>query len=120
LKPKYEADFIVRWDPKNGVGKWGKGKKSTGVGSVQSYLWDEKKGEVEVSLVGGGLTDEDVKKFANPKLYPMVWEVEYDSMTPNGSLRFPEFVRVRDDKPLKECTFSQIPEKFLAQLNRDT
>lgn len=116
MKPKYEADFIVRWDPKKGIGKWGKGKKSSGVGSVQSYLWDPEKGEeVEISLVGGGLSDEDVKRFANPKLYPMVWQVEFDSMTPARSLRFPEFVRVRNDKQPEECTFDQIPEKFLIQ-----
>jgi len=113
LKPKYEADFIVRWDPDNGIGKWGKGKKSKGVGSVQAYLWDQEKGEVEVSLVGGGLKDKDVVRFADPKMYPLVWQIEYDSMTPKGSLRFPEFIRDRTDKRGQDCTWDQIPQKFL-------
>ena len=117
LKPVYEADFIVMWDPDNGIGKWGKGKKANGVGSAMAYLWDpEKKEEVEVSLVGGGLTDEDVARLANPELYPMVWQVEFDSMTPKGALRFAEFVRTRNDKSVRECTFDQIPERFLNQL----
>ncbi len=108
LKPEYECDFIVRWNPDNGIGRWGKGKKSNGVGSVQAYLWDPETGkEVEISLVGGGLSDANVKKFAVSSLYPMVWAISFDSWTPKGSLRFSEFVRVRDDKTPEECTIDQ-------------
>jgi hypothetical protein len=111
LKPKFEADFIVRWDPDNGIGTWGKGKKSKGVGAVFAYLWDPIKcEEVFVSKVGGGLSDEDVARFANPDLYPMVWQVEFASWTPDGSIQFPEFVRVREDKLPHECTTDQRPE----------
>ena len=108
LKPKLEADFIVRWDPNNGIGEWGKGKKSKGVGSVQLYLWDPETGtEVPICLTGGGLTDADVARFADPKLYPTVWQVEFDSWTPKGALRFPVFLRERDDKKPEECLISQ-------------
>jgi predicted DNA-binding WGR domain protein len=111
LKPKLEADFIVRWDPDNGIGARGKGKKAKGVGAVMAYLWDPKtKQEVPICEVGGGLTDEDVARFANPKLYPMTWVVEFDSWTPKGALRFPVFLRERDDKEPKECTLDQRPE----------
>jgi ATP-dependent DNA ligase len=110
LKPKLEADFIARWDPENGIGSWGKGKKSNGVGAAQLYLWDdENQVEVPICEAGGGLTDEDVSRFANPKLYPMVWQVEFDSWTPKGALRFPVFVRERDDKTVEECLLSQRP-----------
>jgi len=110
LKPKLEADFIVRWDPKNGIGAWGKGKKSKGVGAVMASLWDpETKKEVPVCEVGGGLTDEDVARFANPKLYPMVWQVEFSEWTPKGALRFPVFLRERDDKQPDECLIDQRP-----------
>lgn len=111
LKPKLEADFIARWDPDKGIGAWGKGKKCRGVGSVNLYLWDPaKKEEVYICEAGGGLTDKDVARFANPKLYPMVWVVEFDSWTPKGALRFPVFLRERDDKTPEECTINQRPE----------
>jgi ATP-dependent DNA ligase len=42
-------------------------------------------------------------------MYPMVWEVAFDSWTTKGSIQFPEFVRVRDDKAPEECTIDQRP-----------
>jgi predicted DNA-binding WGR domain protein len=111
LKPMLEADFIVRWDPNNKIGTWGKGKKSQGVGAVFAYLYNPETGQEEfVSKVGGGLTDELVAKFADPSLYPMVWQVEFSTWTPAGSIQFSEFVRVRDDKTVEECTIDQRPE----------
>jgi ATP-dependent DNA ligase len=110
LKPKFEGDFIVRWDPDNGIGKRGKGKKAVGVGSVQAYLWDpDKEEEVPICLVGGGLTDEDVTRFADPNLYPMVWKVEFGRWTPKGSLFHPEFLHERDDKRPEDCCIDQNP-----------
>lgn len=110
LKPKFEADFIVRWDPEKGIGSWGKGKKSKGIGAVALYLYDEETNqEVYICDMGGGLTDANVAKFANKKLYPMVWQIEFDSWTPKGALRFPEFIRVRDDKQQEDCPLSQRP-----------
>ena len=74
------------------------------------YLWDPEKGEeVYVGKCGGGLNAEDVVRFANPKLYPMVWAVEFSSWTKDGSFQFPELVRVRDDKTCEECTLDQRP-----------
>jgi hypothetical protein len=110
LKPKREGDFIVRWDPDRGVGTWGKGRKAGGVGAVMAYLWDGEK-EVEVGKVGGGLTDDDVRGFANLQLYPMVWEVEYTDWTPKGKLREPRFKRLRPDKAPHECTLDERGKK---------
>lgn len=106
IKPKREGDFIVRWDPDNGVGEWGRGRKAGGVGSAMAYLWDGEK-EVAVGKVGGGLTDENVVGFADPQLFPMVWEVEYTDWTPKGKLREPRFKRLRPDKELHECTLDE-------------
>ena len=117
LKPKLEADFIVRWDPDNGIGTWGKGKKSNGVGAVFAYLLNPETGQEEfISKVGGGLHDDEVARFADPSLYPMVWKVEFSTWTPAGSIQFPEVFRdggesfVRDDKTIEECTLDQRPD----------
>lgn len=114
LKPLLEADFVVRWDPDDTlgggkIGKRGKGKKSKGVGSVQAYLVHHDGREIPVGLVGGGLEDEDVIRFADPKLYPMVWKVEFASWTKSGSLQFSRFDRERDDKRIDECSVEQNP-----------
>jgi hypothetical protein len=114
-KPKREADFIVRYDPKNTlgggkIGKPGKGRKSVGVGSVQAYLMHPEHGEIEIASVGNGLEEEDVLKYADPKLYPMVWEVEFEDWTKTGSLTHPRFVRPRDDKQPEECGVDQNPD----------
>jgi len=110
LKPDYEADFVVMWDPDNKIGEWGTGKNKKGVGSVQAYLYDDNLCElVPVSKVGGGITDEQCKKFADPKLYPMVWQVVFKGWTAKGSLRHPSLFRVRDDKKPEECSIAQNP-----------
>lgn len=110
LKPEFENDFIVRWDPDNGIGEHGKGKKKGGVGSVQAYLWDDtNKVEVPISKVGGALKDKDVRRFADTKLYPMVWRVKHSGWTVKNSLRYPKFGGERTDKTLEECTIDQIP-----------
>lgn len=46
--------------------------------------------------VGGGYTDEQRIEFL--KNMPSLIEVGFQEVTPGGSLRFPVFVRVRDDK----------------------
>jgi len=102
IKPKREGDFIVRWDPNNGIGEWGRGRKAGGVGSAMAYVWNGEK-EVEVGKVGGGLGDKEVFEFADAQLYPMVWEIEFTDWTPRGKLREPRFKRLRADKGLHEC-----------------
>jgi hypothetical protein len=102
IKPKREGDFIVRWNPAEGIGEWGRGRKAGGVGSAMAYVWDGEK-EVEVGKVGGGLSDKEVFEFADPTKYPMVWEVEFTDWTPKGKLREPRFKRVRLDKQPCEC-----------------
>lgn len=109
LKPKLDGDFIVRWAPDQGIGTRGKGKKSAGVGALAAYLMSPAGEEVYICDVGGGLSDELVVKLADPTLYPLVAQVEFDSWTVKGALRFPTFLRLRDDKQLAECSLDQRP-----------
>ena len=110
LKPTKEADFIVRWNPEEGIGDYGKGKLTGFVGAVILYLYDPATDtEVEVSRMGGGLTQEDREKYTNKSLYPMVWKIEFKDWTKKGSIREPRLVGERDDKTTKECTIDQRP-----------
>jgi hypothetical protein len=109
LKPDYEADVIVRWDPDNKIGKYGKGKHQNGVGSVAAYLWHPSQGEVSVGKVGIGISDENTVAFANPALYPMIWQISFKGWTAKGMLRHASFERIRDDKTPEECDYQQCP-----------
>lgn len=106
LKPDIDVDVIVYWDPKKKLGEMGKGKHSGQVGSVSAFLWDGKN-EVPVGKVGTGITDEQAKKFAKPKLYPMVWQITAKGWTDGGKLRHASLERVRDDKKPKDCGIEQ-------------
>jgi len=108
LKPSLDVDVIVRWDPKNGLGEEGKGKHTGQVGSVAAFLWDhDKKEEVFVGKVGIGISDEQSKKWAKPKMYPMVWQCEILGWTNGGKMRSPSFTRLRTDKKPKDCGLDQ-------------
>lgn len=43
-------------------------------------------------------------------LVGQVCEIAYDSIAGKGQLKFPRFVRWRDDKPAPECTADQLPK----------
>lgn len=107
-KPKYEDDFIVRFDPENGIGEYGKGRHHGRVGSVFIYQIDNDE-EVYLGKCGGGLSDE-LRDFYTNASYPRVWRVEYDSIQPGtGALRFPVFGADRTeqgDKRIDECLMS--------------
>jgi len=50
--------------------------------------------------VGGGYSDTQRDKFwlNRSKMVGKIIEVKYQAITPDGSLRFPVFIRLRDDK----------------------
>jgi hypothetical protein len=108
-KPKYEDDFIVRFDPKNGIGEYGKGKNNGKVKSVYLYQLDNGE-EIFLAKCGGGLSDVQ-RDFYTSAEYPRVWRVEYDSIQPEtGSLRYPVFNADRTlagDKNIEECLMSE-------------
>lgn len=78
-----------------------------GLKSIQVGLWEE--GELKyLCSVGSGFSKEYRMSVDMPSLNGRVAEVEYDCVAANGSLRFPRFVRWRDDKPANECTKDQL------------
>lgn len=110
LKPKYEDDFIVRFDPDNGIGDYGNGKNKSKIKNVQIYQLDENGSEVYLGKCGGGLSDEQRDFYTDVKKFPRVWRIEYDSVQPGtGALRFPVFNADRTlsgDKTMNECYMS--------------
>ena len=108
-KPKYEDDFIVRFDPENNIGEYGKGKNNGKVKSVHLFQLDEDGQEVFLAKCGGGLSDKQ-RDFYTTASYPRVWRIEYDSIQPKtGSLRYPVFNidrTLNKDKTLDECLMS--------------
>lgn len=102
LKPYLEGDFIVDFNPEEGVGHYGKGKRAKGVGAVAVYA-KLPNGEMRyMGDCGTGLDDDQVMRLADKSLYPMVWQLEYPELTPKGMLRQPVFVRERPDKDLDD------------------
>lgn len=109
-KPKYEDDFIVRFDPDNGIGEYGKGKNNDKLKSVFCYQLDDDGNEIFLGKCGGGLSDDLRAYYTNPDIYPRVWRIEFDSIQEKtGALRFPVFNADRTDigdKSIEECTLS--------------
>jgi hypothetical protein len=109
-KPKYEDDFIVRFDPDNGIGDYGNGKNKNKIKNVQIYQLDHDGKEIDLGKCGGGLTDDQRDFYTDSKKFPRVWKIEYDSIQPNtGALRFPVFNDDRTligDKEIGECLMS--------------
>jgi ATP-dependent DNA ligase len=116
-KPKYEDDFIVRFDPDNGVGDFGSGKNIGKVKSVHIYQLLNNK-EIFLGKCGGGLSDEQ-RDFYTTAEYPRVWRIEYDSIQPKtGALRFPVFGADRTltgDKLISECEMSETIKQARSQ-----
>ena len=105
-----EDDFIVRFDPANKIGEYGKGKLKDWIGSAFIYqILDGK--EMWLGKVGGGLSEELRKYYTDPKLYPLVWTLKYEFAQPgSGKLRFPVYLRDRTaigDKTVEECLMSE-------------
>jgi len=109
-KPKYEDDFIVRFDPDNGIGEYGKGKNSNKLKSVYCYQLDDDGNEVYLGLCGGGLSDKQRTYYTDEADYPRVWKIEYDALQlETGSLRYPVLYSDRTiigDKDIEECLMS--------------
>ncbi len=104
----------------------GKGHRTQTFGALILGQYDPKtQALVHIGQAGGGLTDANLRllrtrlgplvtttsPFASPPqtLTPATWvrpevvvEVEYGERTPDGQLRFPVFLRVRDDVPARE------------------
>lgn len=106
-KPKFEDDFIAIFDPENGMGEYGTGKNEKLMKSVHLFQLDELGNKSFICKCGGGFTEEDRIKYSDKNIYPLVFQIEFDSIqTKTGSLRFPIFSRERKDKNIDECLLS--------------
>ncbi|MBE8538624.1 ATP-dependent DNA ligase [Geoglobus acetivorans] len=104
-------------------GEWGEGKRSNLISSFELACLDEYGGLLRVGKVATGFTDEDLEELTelfkpeieyqegkrivfNPKY---VFEVAYQEIQKSPkyesgyALRFPRFVRLRDDKSVEEA-----------------
>jgi ATP-dependent DNA ligase len=104
VKPVKTVDAIViNWT--EGTGKY-KGKM--GALGLGLYMREGEENIVSIGNVGTGFTDRQRGEYTKGYSIGSVCEVAYDSVAANGKLRFPSFVRFRDDKEPKECLISQI------------
>lgn len=113
LKAIFEDDFVVNWDPANGIGefslkdKYDNGKP--GIKSVMMYQYDSAGKLIPISQLGVGLTEEMRINLADPKLFPQVWQVGYSDRRyisggdDTNAMDFAKFLAFRPDKDPKEC-----------------
>jgi hypothetical protein len=79
-----------------------------GLKAVEVGVYDEAGQLVKIASVGTGF-DADYRMTVDRKsLVGRVCEVSYDSLASKGMLKFPRFVRWREDKNAKECTHEQL------------
>jgi len=110
VKPEYEDDFIVFWDPEKGHGEYSSKGRYGGKGMESATLWQyNTQGElIYISNVGSGLTEE-MKTNAHPSQFPQVWKVVYTERRykskgdKTNALDHPRFDSVRTDKKPEEC-----------------
>jgi bifunctional non-homologous end joining protein LigD len=101
FKPMREGDFVA-------IGfELGKGRNDEVVGALNLALYTQRRPGVGMKFVsmgnvGTGFSDQQRMEALRWK-YPCVVEVKYEKRTKSG-LRFPSFLRKRDDKKPKECT----------------
>ena len=116
LKPEFEADFVVFWDPNKGFGEYSTKSRygANGIKCVALYQYNAKGDLVYVSNLSSGMTEEMKKDLANPKLFPQVWQVAYKERAyisrgdDTNALTFAAYVRTRDDKNSKECVDEEL------------
>lgn len=123
LKPWFEDDFVVMWDPSKKWGTLGKGKHEKGklvtlpnkqnvnhggVGSVGLFQYDGKGELIYICDCSSGMNYEFQAQL-RPEHFPFVAEVKYVERSyisegdDTNALTFPGFVRSRRDKRPEEC-----------------
>jgi ATP-dependent DNA ligase len=106
LKPKFEDDFIVRWNPEEGLGEYGNGANFNRIGAVELYQWDGDDLR-HCGQCGQGFTESQRERFMDLlRTEPQVFQVEFHEWTAKGKLRIPVFGRHRTDKDIIDCNYS--------------
>lgn len=78
-----------------------------GLKSISVAVWDS--GVLcDLGTVGGGFELDFRMEVDKESLIDKVAEIEYDSVAAKGRLRFPRFIRWREDKDKKDCTIDQL------------
>lgn len=88
----------------------GRGKYLGLVGSIRCSLFNENNELVEVCKAGG-MDDETRIEINETKDLGRVVEIEYQEVDSQGRLRFPRFVRWRDDKGAVQCMIDQLERR---------
>lgn len=122
LKPWFEDDFVVDWDPAYKIGSYGKGKHEAGkavqlpsgetvthggVGSVGLHQYNSKGERVYICDCSG--MDYEFQAKLNSGSFPFVAEIKFVDRSyisdgdETNALTFPGFVRVRTDKTPEDC-----------------
>lgn len=101
IKPEKTCDLVVV-DWQSGTGKY-----SGLMGALICGAYHGKE-MITVASVGGGFSDQQRKEYIPKKCLGRVVEVMYQDVLAKGGLRYPRFVRFRDDKPARECTVEQL------------
>lgn len=107
LKPKRTVDCVVMdTTVSTSITKYGSLK------AIKVGLYDDWGHLREVASVGSGFEDEFRDQHSSEGkrrlLLRRVCEIEFDAVAARGKLKFPRFVRWRDDKVPQECTMQQI------------
>lgn len=82
-----------------------------GLKNIKVGVWttiEDRELLVEIASVGTGFEAEYRMTVEPASLLGKVCEVTYDSLAGKGKLKFPRFLRWRDDKLANECTMDQI------------
>lgn len=111
VKPEYEDDFIVYWNPEKGYGEYStKGRYGgSGVKSVCLYQLNQKGELIYIANCSSGMTEE-MKSTIKPQEMPLgVWKVIYTDRRyvsegdDTNAIDFPRFEAIRTDKTVEEC-----------------
>jgi len=118
IKPEFEDDFVVFWEPDKSTkefprGTWGSGKNSKSIGAVSLYQYNTK-GELVYICDTSAFTDEKRARLESITSWPICARVKYTNRSfisrgrKTNALLFPRFDEMRTDKTVEECVREEL------------